>query len=194
MVLSRTQMNWLLPVGEVSLTRVKEFKYLRVLFTSEGIVECEVDRRIWAAAVMLQLHCSDEEGGEAEGKALNPPVTLGSCPSPVVTDTSCWSELSVRESHEPLLLSRERSRLRWFRHLIGTVTRAPTCSWLVQLGGDLGEGPVPGRGIPSPLWPGRPPSQSAHVAGEREVWGCLSELLPLWHHLGWEEGQSNDVY
>lgn len=57
MVLSRKQIDCLLQVGDTSLSQVKEFKYLSVLFTSEGVLELEVDRRIRAAGAVLQsLH------------------------------------------------------------------------------------------------------------------------------------------
>uniref|UniRef100_A0AAQ4R3P6 Reverse transcriptase domain-containing protein n=1 Tax=Gasterosteus aculeatus aculeatus TaxID=481459 RepID=A0AAQ4R3P6_GASAC len=53
MVLSRKPMDCLLQVGNVSLPQVKEFKYLGVLFTSEGKMECEFGRRIGAAGAVL---------------------------------------------------------------------------------------------------------------------------------------------
>ena len=41
----------------MSLPQVKEFKYLRVLFMSEGMMGSEIDRRIGAAgAVLHALH------------------------------------------------------------------------------------------------------------------------------------------
>ena len=43
-----------LQVGNESLPQVKEFKYLRVLFSSEGTMECEMGRRIGAAGAVLQ--------------------------------------------------------------------------------------------------------------------------------------------
>ena len=44
-------------IGDEILPQVEEFKYLRVLFTSEGRMEREIDRRIGAAsAVMWTLH------------------------------------------------------------------------------------------------------------------------------------------
>lgn len=48
-----------LQVGNKLLPQVEEFKYLGVLFTSEGRKECEIDRRIGAAsAVMRSLYRS----------------------------------------------------------------------------------------------------------------------------------------
>ena len=57
MVLSRKRVECSLRVGNEILPDVEEFKYLGVLFTSEGRMEWEVDRRIGAAsAIMRALH------------------------------------------------------------------------------------------------------------------------------------------
>ncbi|TWW53902.1 hypothetical protein D4764_0180810 [Takifugu flavidus] len=59
MVLDRKKVECLLRVKEEILPQVEEFKYLGVLFTSEGRMEREIDRRIGAAsAVMRTLHRS----------------------------------------------------------------------------------------------------------------------------------------
>ncbi|TWW63621.1 hypothetical protein D4764_03G0006290 [Takifugu flavidus] len=59
MVLSRKKVECLLRVKEEILPQVEEFKYLGILFTSEGRMEQEIDRRIGAAsAVMRTLHRS----------------------------------------------------------------------------------------------------------------------------------------
>ncbi|TWW59397.1 hypothetical protein D4764_06G0009270 [Takifugu flavidus] len=59
MVLNRKKVECLLRVKEEILPQVEEFKYLGVLFMSEGRMEQEVDRRIGAAsAVMRALHRS----------------------------------------------------------------------------------------------------------------------------------------
>ncbi|TWW63109.1 hypothetical protein D4764_03G0001170 [Takifugu flavidus] len=59
MVLNRKKVECLLRVKEEILPHVGEFKYLGVLFTSEGRMEKEIDRRIGAAsAVMRTLHQS----------------------------------------------------------------------------------------------------------------------------------------
>ncbi|TKS65493.1 LINE-1 reverse transcriptase -like protein [Collichthys lucidus] len=59
MVLSRKRVECSLRVGDEILPQVEEFKYLGVLFTSEGRMEREIDRRIGAAsAVMRTLHRS----------------------------------------------------------------------------------------------------------------------------------------
>ncbi|TWW73603.1 hypothetical protein D4764_15G0009970 [Takifugu flavidus] len=59
MVLNRKKVECLLRVKEEILPQVEEFKYLGVLFTSEGRMEWEIDRRIGAAsAVIWTLHRS----------------------------------------------------------------------------------------------------------------------------------------
>ncbi|TWW78630.1 hypothetical protein D4764_11G0007510 [Takifugu flavidus] len=59
MVLNRKKVECLLRVKEEILPQVEEFKYLGVLFTSEGRMEREVDRRTGAAsAVIRTLHRS----------------------------------------------------------------------------------------------------------------------------------------
>uniref|UniRef100_A0A8D3C086 Reverse transcriptase domain-containing protein n=1 Tax=Scophthalmus maximus TaxID=52904 RepID=A0A8D3C086_SCOMX len=57
MVLSRKPVDCLLPVGNEPLPQVKEFKYLGVLFASEGTMEREIGRRIGAAGVVLHSLC-----------------------------------------------------------------------------------------------------------------------------------------
>ncbi|KAJ0050334.1 hypothetical protein NL108_017502 [Boleophthalmus pectinirostris] len=57
MVLSRKKVSCPLQVGGESLHQVEEFKYLGVLFSSEGRTEREIDRWIGAAsAVMWSLY------------------------------------------------------------------------------------------------------------------------------------------
>ncbi|KAK0138802.1 putative RNA-directed DNA polymerase from transposon X-element [Merluccius polli] len=59
MVLNRKRVECTLRVGDEILPQVEEFKYLGVLFTSEGRMEWEIDRRISAAsAAMRTLHGS----------------------------------------------------------------------------------------------------------------------------------------
>ncbi len=53
MVLSRKKVACPLQVGGVSLSQVEEFKYLGVLFTSEGRMEWETDRWIGAASAVI---------------------------------------------------------------------------------------------------------------------------------------------
>ncbi len=54
MVLSRKRVAFPLQVGGVLLPQVEEFKYLGVLFTSEGRMEREIDRRIGAASAVMR--------------------------------------------------------------------------------------------------------------------------------------------
>ncbi|KAK3508670.1 hypothetical protein QTP70_003319 [Hemibagrus guttatus] len=54
MVLDRKKVACTLQVGGEVLPQVKEFKYLGVLFTSEGRMDREIDRRIGAAAAVMQ--------------------------------------------------------------------------------------------------------------------------------------------
>ncbi len=54
MVLSRKRVACPLQVGGVLLPQVEEFKYLGVLFTSEGGMEREIDRRIGAASAVMR--------------------------------------------------------------------------------------------------------------------------------------------
>ena len=59
MVLDRKRVECPLQVGEEVLPQVEEFKYLGVLFASDGTMEREIDRRIGAAsAVMRTLYSS----------------------------------------------------------------------------------------------------------------------------------------
>ncbi|TWW62742.1 hypothetical protein D4764_04G0013890 [Takifugu flavidus] len=54
MVLAQKKVECLLRVGEEVLPQVEEFKYLRILFTSEGRMEREINRRIGAASAVMQ--------------------------------------------------------------------------------------------------------------------------------------------
>ena len=59
MVLSQKRVDCPLQVGGESLLQVEEFKYLGVLFTSEGKMEQEIDKQIGEAlAVMRTLRHS----------------------------------------------------------------------------------------------------------------------------------------
>ncbi|KAK3534043.1 hypothetical protein QTP86_000634 [Hemibagrus guttatus] len=59
MVLDRKKVACTLQVGGDLLPQVEEFKYLGVLFTSKGRMDCEIDRRIGAAtAVMRSMYWS----------------------------------------------------------------------------------------------------------------------------------------
>ncbi|KAK3565356.1 hypothetical protein QTP86_007126 [Hemibagrus guttatus] len=54
MVLNRKKVACTLQVGGEVLPQVEEFKYLEVLFMSEGRMDCEIDRRIGAAAAVMR--------------------------------------------------------------------------------------------------------------------------------------------
>ncbi|KAK3557561.1 hypothetical protein QTP70_030492 [Hemibagrus guttatus] len=54
MVLDRKKVACTLQVGGEVLPQVEEFKHLRVLFTSEGRMDREIDRRIGAAAAVMR--------------------------------------------------------------------------------------------------------------------------------------------
>ncbi|KAK3528698.1 hypothetical protein QTP70_009961 [Hemibagrus guttatus] len=54
MVLDRKKVACTLQVGGEVLPQVEEFKYLWVLFTSEGRMDCEIDRRIGAVAAVMR--------------------------------------------------------------------------------------------------------------------------------------------
>ncbi|KAI3351334.1 hypothetical protein L3Q82_005878 [Scortum barcoo] len=84
MVLDRKRVACPLRVGGEVLPQVEEFKYLGVLFTSEGKMEHEIDRRIGAVSAVMQVGVPDrdrgEEGAESKGEALDLPVNLRSHP------------------------------------------------------------------------------------------------------------------
>ncbi|TWW66958.1 hypothetical protein D4764_20G0009900, partial [Takifugu flavidus] len=117
MVLNRKKVECLLRVKEEILPQVEEFKYLGVLFTSEGRMEQDIDRRIGAAsAVMRTLHWSIVVKRELSHKAklliyqsiFVPTLTYGH---------ELWrlgEKLCIREELgvEPLLLHVERSQMR----------------------------------------------------------------------------------
>ncbi|XP_029984805.1 uncharacterized protein LOC115415389 [Sphaeramia orbicularis] len=140
MVLSRKRVECPLRVGEDVLSQVDEFKYLRILFTSEGRMEREVDRQIGAAStVMRTLNLSVVVKRELSQKAMLsiywliyvPTLTYGHelwvmtkmrflhrvaglSLTDRVRSLDIWEGLGV----ESLLLHVERSHLRWFGHLV----------------------------------------------------------------------------
>ncbi|TWW80939.1 hypothetical protein D4764_01G0007540 [Takifugu flavidus] len=184
MVLDRKKVECLLRVKEEILPQVEEFKYLGVLFTSEGRMEREIDRRIGAAsAVMRTLHRSVVVKRELSRKAK-----LSIYRSIFVPTLTYGHELWV-------MTERTRSRV-----------QAAEMSFLVGwLGSPLEIGMPPGRlpgevfracpsgrrppGRPRTRWRdyvsrlawerlGIPPDELEEVAGEREVWASLLRLLP----------------
>ncbi|KAI3377084.1 hypothetical protein L3Q82_000062 [Scortum barcoo] len=81
MVLDRKRVVCPLRVSGEVLPQVEEFKYLGVLFTSEGKMEREIDRRIGAGVRSYAVGVPDrrgEEGAESKGEALDLPVNLRS--------------------------------------------------------------------------------------------------------------------
>ncbi|TWW74388.1 hypothetical protein D4764_14G0003910 [Takifugu flavidus] len=55
MVLTRKKVECLLRAGEEVLPQVEEFKYLGILFTSEGRMEQEIDSRSEAASAVMRV-------------------------------------------------------------------------------------------------------------------------------------------
>ncbi|KAK3510619.1 hypothetical protein QTP70_011885 [Hemibagrus guttatus] len=160
MVLDRKKVVCTLQVGGEVLPQVEEFKYLGVLFTSEGKMDREIDRRIGAAAAVM--------------RSMYRPVVMKK-------ELSRKAKLSIYQSiyvptltygHELLVMT---ERLRWLGHLFrmppgrlpGEVFRAcPT-----------GKRP---RGRPRTRWRdyvsrlawerlGVPPEELEDVSGEREI-------------------------
>ncbi|XP_061647372.1 uncharacterized protein LOC133486367 [Phyllopteryx taeniolatus] len=144
-VLSRKRVACPLQVGDEILPQVKEFKYLGVLFTSEGRMEREIDRRIGAAsAVMRTLHRSIvvKKAKLSIYRSIYVPTLTYGHELWVVTERTRSriqaAEMSflrrvsglslrgrvrssvIREDLrvEPLLLHIERTQMRWLGHLI----------------------------------------------------------------------------
>ncbi len=103
-VLSRKRVACPLLVGGVLLPQVEEFRYLLVLFTSEGRMEREIDRRI--GAVMRSMYRSVVVKKELSRKAklsiyrsiyvptLTYVMSFGSWPKDKIPDTGGRNELS----------------------------------------------------------------------------------------------------
>ncbi|KAK5874091.1 hypothetical protein PBY51_019069 [Eleginops maclovinus] len=67
-----------LQVGNEALPQVKDFKYVGVLFSSEGTMEPEMGRRIGAAVAVLQsLYCTVVTKRELSQKAKHLRMHLG---------------------------------------------------------------------------------------------------------------------
>ncbi|KAL3060984.1 hypothetical protein OYC64_009239 [Pagothenia borchgrevinki] len=83
MALSRKPMDCPLQVGNESLPQVKEFKYLGVLFSSEGTMEREMgpeNRSSGSGTAVALPHRCDEKRNEPRGKALCLPGHIRSYP------------------------------------------------------------------------------------------------------------------
>ncbi|KAI3361768.1 hypothetical protein L3Q82_002111 [Scortum barcoo] len=113
-------------VGGEVLPQVEEFKYLGVLFTSEGKIEREIDRRIGAAsAVMRSVYRTVVVKKELSRKAKLSIYRVNLRSQTLTYGHELWRD-RVRSSVtreelgvEPLLLRIERSQLRWLGHLFG---------------------------------------------------------------------------
>uniref|UniRef100_A0A674MGB6 Reverse transcriptase domain-containing protein n=1 Tax=Takifugu rubripes TaxID=31033 RepID=A0A674MGB6_TAKRU len=191
MVLNWKKVECLLRVKEEILPQVEEFKYLGVLFMSEGRMEQEIDRRklsiyrsifvptltdgheLW---VMTERTRSRVQAAEMSFLRRVAGLSLRDR----VRSSAIWEELGV----ESLLLRIERSQMRWLGHL---VTMPPG-----RLPGEVFRACPSGRrspGRPRTRWRdyvsrlvwerlGIPPDELEEVAGEREVWASLLRLLP----------------
>ncbi|TWW77616.1 hypothetical protein D4764_12G0010060 [Takifugu flavidus] len=142
MVLNRKKVECLLRVKEEILPQVEEFKYLGVLFTSEGRMEQEIDRRIGAAsAVTRTLHRFVVVKRDQFISIFVPTLTYGHELWVMTERTRSRVQaaemsflrrvagLSLRDrvrssaireelGVEPLLLRVERSQMRWLGHLV----------------------------------------------------------------------------
>ncbi|TWW53713.1 R2DM Retrovirus-related Pol polyprotein from type II retrotransposable element, partial [Takifugu flavidus] len=185
MVLNRKKVECLLRVKEEILPQVEEFKYLGVLFTSEGRMEREIDRRIGAAStVMRTLHRSvvvKRELSQRRGSRFTGRSSF--LPSPMRKGEKLCHPGGAR-SRESLLLRVERSQMGWLGHLV----RMPPG----RLPGEVFRACPSGKrppGRPRTRWRdyvsrlawerlGIPPDELEEVAGEREVWASLLRLLP----------------
>ncbi|TWW60624.1 R2 Retrovirus-related Pol polyprotein from type I retrotransposable element [Takifugu flavidus] len=196
MVLDRKKVECLLRVKEEILPQVEEFKYLGVLFTSEGRMEREIDRRIGAAStVMRTLHRSVVVKRELSRKAklsiyrsiFVPTLTYGHELWVMTERTRSRvqaAEMSFLRRVAGLSLRDRRSQMRWLGHLV----RMPPG----RLPGEVFRACPSGKrppGRPRTRWRdyvsrlawerlGIPPDELEEVAGEREVWASLLRLLP----------------
>ncbi|TWW62612.1 hypothetical protein D4764_04G0012590 [Takifugu flavidus] len=122
MVLAWKKVECLLRVGEEIL--VEEFKYLGILFTSEGRMEREIDRRIGAvSAVMRALNRSVVVKKELSRKAK---LSIYWVARLSLRDTVRSSDIREELGVEPLLLRIERSQLGWLGHLARMLRTCPT--------------------------------------------------------------------
>ncbi|TWW77345.1 hypothetical protein D4764_12G0007350 [Takifugu flavidus] len=167
MVLARKKVECLLRVGEEVLPQVEEFKYLGILFMSEGRMEREIDGRIGAASAVM--------------RALNRSIV-------VKKELSRKAKLSIYRSiyvpvftygHQRWVMTeRTRSRIQaaemsFLRRVAGLSLRDRVRSSLLLQ--------TRWRDYISRLvwWRlGVPLEDLMEVAGERAVWASLLKLLP----------------
>ncbi|TWW76601.1 hypothetical protein D4764_13G0012630 [Takifugu flavidus] len=151
MVLNQKKVECLLRVKEEILPQVEEFKYFGVLFTSEGRMEQEIDRRIGVASAVMRTVRSGEERAEPKAK-------LSIFQSIFVPTLTYGHELWV-------MIERTRSRV-----------QAAKMSFLRRVAGlSLRDRETP-RKTQDTL---EKLDELEEVAGEREVWASLLRLLPL---------------
>uniref|UniRef100_A0A8C6M1L2 Reverse transcriptase domain-containing protein n=1 Tax=Nothobranchius furzeri TaxID=105023 RepID=A0A8C6M1L2_NOTFU len=207
MVLIRKRVECLLWVRDEVLPQVEEFKYLRVLVTSEGKLEHEIDWHIGAASAVVKRELSQKAKLSFYRSIYVPTLTYGYELWVVTERTRSRIQaaemsflrrvagLSLRDrvrslvireglGVDPLLLYIERSQLRWLGHLV----RMPPG----RLPGEVFRAHPTGRrpkSRPRTQWRdyvshlarerlGIPPEELAQVAGEREVWASRLRLLP----------------
>ncbi|KAI3366683.1 hypothetical protein L3Q82_009358 [Scortum barcoo] len=149
MVLDRKRVVCPLRVGGEVLPQVEEFKYLGVLFTSEGKIEREIDRRIGAASAVMRS---------------------------VYRTVVVKKELSRKAKLLDLLpVNLRSSSLTYGHELWGGV---PGMSHREEASGktqDTLERLCLSAGLGTPRGP---PEELEEVSGVREVWASLLRLLP----------------
>lgn len=95
----------------------KEFKYLGVLFTSEGKQECEIDRRISVTScyAVAAAVCRGEEGAKMKGLALN--LLVDQCSHPHLWSRSLVSDQKNRIAHTRIaFLHKSDPAAQWAYH------------------------------------------------------------------------------
>ncbi|TWW54834.1 hypothetical protein D4764_0259720, partial [Takifugu flavidus] len=125
MVLARKKVECLLWVGEEVLPQVEEFKYLGILFTSEGRMEREIERYLRigvGSAVMRVLNRSVMVKKELSRKAKLSSYRSIYGGGLSLRDRVRSSDIQEELGVEPLLLHIERSQLGW----LGDLARMPS--------------------------------------------------------------------
>ncbi|KAI3364387.1 hypothetical protein L3Q82_011187 [Scortum barcoo] len=149
MVLDRKRVACPLQVSGEVLPQVEEFKYLGVLFTSEGKMEREIDRRIGAAsAVMRSVYRTVVVKKELSQKKEGSRFTMSIYVPTLTYGHELWGGVPGMSHREEA--SGRRPRTRWRDY----VSRL---AW-ERLG--------------------IPPEELEEVSGVREVWASLLRLLP----------------
>jgi len=131
MVLWWKPVDCTLQVGTECLPQAKEFKYLGVLFMSEGKMEREIDRLISATAAVKQalyrkamlsiywsLYVPTLTWPKEQGLEYKRPKWVSSVGWLSFRDRVRISDIRRELGVEPLLLRVERIELSWFGHLI----------------------------------------------------------------------------